>query len=77
MKAPLFVVRQWMRHRAGVFLEKSARYTKIKNPEYYLPPEFQNKKEIKNITKRYFIVKQNKDFLILLALMIHQLFILL
>jgi hypothetical protein len=34
----------------------------------------ENKKEIKNITKRYFIVKQNKDFLILLALMIHQLF---
>jgi hypothetical protein len=33
----------------------------------------ENKKEIKNITKRYFIVKQNKDFLILLALMIHYL----
>jgi len=56
VKAPLFVVRQWMRHRAGVFLEKSARYTKIKNPEYYLPPEFQNKKEIKNLLENLFSV---------------------
>lgn len=36
IKAPLFVVRQWMRHRTGSFNEVSARYSIIKT-EFYEP----------------------------------------
>lgn len=35
VKAPIFVARQWMRHRTGKYLEKSLRYTKAK-PEFYI-----------------------------------------
>jgi len=36
VKAPIFVARQWMRHRTGSYLEQSRRYTKTKW-EYYIP----------------------------------------
>ena len=36
IKAPIFVARQWMRHRAGSFNEESARYSKVRN-EGYIP----------------------------------------
>lgn len=36
VKAPIFVLRQWMRHRTWAFNEQSARYTEVKD-EYYLP----------------------------------------
>jgi len=36
VKAPLFVTREWMRHRIGSFNEWSARYSVIE-PEYYTP----------------------------------------
>lgn len=37
IKAPIFVVRQWMRHRIGVsYNEKSARYTRM-DLEFYIP----------------------------------------
>lgn len=37
VKAPIFVIRQWMRHRVGVsYNEKSARYTVMKQ-EFYTP----------------------------------------
>jgi thymidylate synthase (FAD) len=37
VKAPIFVIRQWMRHRIGVsYNEKSARYTVMKH-EFYTP----------------------------------------
>lgn len=35
VKAPIFVARQWMRHRTGRYLEKSLRYTEAE-PEFYL-----------------------------------------
>lgn len=36
VKAPLFVTRQWMRHRIGTFNEKSLRYC-IAERNYYVP----------------------------------------
>jgi len=37
VKAPLFVARQWMRHRIGSFNEVSARYTTVQ--DFYVPNE--------------------------------------
>ena len=39
VKAPIFVARQWMRHRTGKYNEQSRRYTK-KKWEYYVPNIF-------------------------------------
>jgi thymidylate synthase (FAD) len=39
VKAPIFVLRQWMRHRTWSFNEVSARYTELPN-EMYLPDVF-------------------------------------
>lgn len=36
---PIFVARQWMRHRICSYNEVSARYTKVKD-EFYIPAEF-------------------------------------
>ena len=36
VKCPIFVAREWFRHRVGSFNEFSARYTEMP-PEYYLP----------------------------------------
>jgi thymidylate synthase (FAD) len=36
IKAPLFVVREWQRHRIGSFNEMSGRYVKFE-PEFYVP----------------------------------------
>ncbi len=36
IKMPIFVARQWMRHRTGAFNEYSMRYTEAVN-EYYIP----------------------------------------
>jgi len=37
VKAPLFVIREWQRHRVGSFNEQSARYSQI--PDHYYIPE--------------------------------------
>ncbi len=39
IKCPIFVARQWMRHRWGSYNEVSARYTEVKD-EFYVPAEF-------------------------------------
>lgn len=39
IKCPMFVARQWFRHRWGSFNEISARYTKIQD-EFYMPTYF-------------------------------------
>lgn len=39
IKAPLFVARQWFRHRAGSFNEQSGRYSEFE-AEYYMPESF-------------------------------------
>lgn len=39
VKCPIFVARQWMRHRWGSYNEISARYTEVKE-EFYIPDEF-------------------------------------
>ncbi len=36
---PIFVARQWMRHRWGSYNEVSARYTQVKD-EFYIPSQF-------------------------------------
>lgn len=38
VKCPLFVARQWLRHRIGTFNEKSLRYCEA-TPDYYVPKE--------------------------------------
>lgn len=47
VSCPIFVMRQWIRHRAGSFNEISARYTEVQD-EFYLPekwraPDLKNK----------------------------------
>jgi thymidylate synthase (FAD) len=37
VKAPLFVVREWQRHRMASYNELSGRYKKFENPEFYIP----------------------------------------
>lgn len=39
IKCPLFVARQWMRHRMGSFNEISGRYTEIED-DFYIPTAF-------------------------------------
>ena len=39
LKCPIFVARQWMRHRIASYNEVSARYTQVKD-EFYIPTEF-------------------------------------
>ncbi len=58
IKAPLFVARQWFRHRIGSFTERSGRYTTFEE-DYYLPPASKLKDEIdmfKKETERSFEV---------------------
>ena len=43
---PIYVARQWMRHRWGSFNEISARYTQVKD-EFYIPAVFRGQ-DIKN-----------------------------
>lgn len=38
VKAPIFVVREWQRHRIGSFNEQSGRYSPFK-PEFYVPSQ--------------------------------------
>lgn len=37
--APIFVAREWMRHRIGSFNEKSGRYAEME-PDFYIPDHF-------------------------------------
>ena len=37
VKAPIFVLRQWMRHRTWAYNEVSARYRGVEADEYYMP----------------------------------------
>ena len=40
VKAPMFIARQWFRHRTGSYNEISLRYTKPTAPEFYIPTKF-------------------------------------
>lgn len=44
IKAPIFVAREWFRHRIGSFNEVSSRY-KTMEPEFYVPDKFRVKAE--------------------------------
>lgn len=45
IKCPIFVARQWMRHRTFRYLERSGRYCTSTN-EIYLPERLKNDKEV-------------------------------
>jgi len=45
VKAPIFIAREWMRHRVGSFNEQSGRYTEF-DPEFYVPDRFRQPAEI-------------------------------
>lgn len=45
IKCPIFVAREWMRHRIGSFNEWSARYSKLE-PEFYIPKPEQVRKRV-------------------------------
>ncbi len=50
VKAPIFVARQWFRHRIGSFSERSGRFTEF-DEEFYIPDETRaggNVKEMEN-----------------------------
>jgi len=40
IKAPIFVAREWFRHRIGSFNEFSTRYAEVREPDLYIPSEF-------------------------------------
>jgi thymidylate synthase (FAD) len=40
VKAPLFIFREWQRHRIGSFNELSGRYKEFENPDFYVPDDF-------------------------------------
>ncbi len=45
IKAPIFVARQWMRHRMNSYNEISYRYVKVKT-EFYIPKEFRYQDQV-------------------------------
>lgn len=45
VKLPLFVAREWIRHRIGSFNEVSMRYTKI-DPQFYIPDWWDVRKRV-------------------------------
>lgn len=45
VKCPIFVAREWMRHRIGSFNEYSGRYTKMMR-EYYIPEQAQMRQQV-------------------------------
>lgn len=52
VKAPLFVIREWQRHRMGSFNEQSARYSEI--PDHFYVPESEYVREQKGKPGSYF-----------------------
>jgi len=40
VKAPIFVFREWQRHRISSYNELSGRYKVFENPDFYIPKEF-------------------------------------
>ena len=64
VQAPIFVFREWMRHRTQSYNELSARYTWMPNLHYvpsadrFLPKESSNKQE----SSEFFAVGTNEDF---------------
>ena len=44
VKVPIFTARQWQRHRTGRYLEKSLRYTKVKNAVFSFEGCYKNNK---------------------------------
>lgn len=45
VKAPLFVFREWQRHRIASYNEMSGRYVRFENPDFYNPTEFRQRVE--------------------------------
>lgn len=45
VKAPIFVARQWFRHRTASYNEQSYRYTKAEESDFYIPSEWRLQSE--------------------------------
>jgi thymidylate synthase (FAD) len=62
VKAPIFVARQWFRHRIGSYNEISYRYVEVKD-EFYVPKEMraQDAKNKQASFSGYFTAEQNKE----------------
>lgn len=61
VKAPIFVIRQWMRHRTMSYNEVSARYTELEG-DYYLPrPEHIGFQDKENKQKRVLGPNENSE----------------
>lgn len=43
IKAPMFVVREWQRHRIASYNELSGRYVKFENPDFFVPEEIRQR----------------------------------
>jgi thymidylate synthase (FAD) len=63
VKCPIFVARQWMRHRWGVFNELSGRYAEFNINDYYVPEELftQSKLEKHSTTRANFSFLEKKE----------------
>lgn len=61
IKAPIFVIRQWHRHRTQSYNEVSARYTELPE-EFYVPePHLVGRQNVKNKQVRDIITKEEFD----------------
>ncbi len=67
VRAPIFVARQWFRHRIGSFNEESARYKEL-DFKTYIPEEFrkQSKINVQASSEEKFTMAENIDLSLLL-----------
>lgn len=50
---PIFVARQWMRHRIGSFIEQSGRYCDLSSSSFYIPESLQSTDEGEMLYESY------------------------
>ncbi len=62
IKTPLFIARQWMRHRTWSFNEISRRYTD-ENIEFYIPKEFRLQKDDNKQMSSEEVLSETESFL--------------
>lgn len=59
IEAPIFVVREWQRHRMSSFNEMSGRYTTLK-PKFYLPPSTRPTRNVGTSMKPSFVYDEGQ-----------------
>lgn len=60
VEAPIFIARQWFRHRTWSYSEQSARYTDIRGAETFVPHVWRNQAE-KNRQSSYGSIEKHKS----------------